>query len=151
VGLETSAALAVAALDLKLVRLLRAAMRPGAAGPGGSTPLVGPAARFEPRKRVEPGPAIEPRPHLRPEPAFEPRRTVRGGGMAPECCGRCAQVAPAAPEEAARPSASPVEPPWKVRPWEDRAVAPPRPVRKIKVVMTRSDSYCKGSVIDLFI
>jgi hypothetical protein len=151
VGLEATAALAVAALDLNLVRLLRAAMRPG--GPCGCGPLdlIHPGARFEPRKRVEPTPLIEPRPHVRPEPVFEPRMKVRGAGGA-ECCGGCAQVAPAAPEAAPRPLTSPLEPPWKVRPWEDRAVADrPRPVRKIKVVMTRSDSYCKGSVIDLFI
>jgi hypothetical protein len=113
---------------------------------------VRPAPRIEPRKRVEPAPVIEPRPHVRPEPTIEPRLKLHGGEGSAECCGRCAQLAPAAPAETVHRLASPVEPPWKVRPWERREWSPPpRPVRKIKVVMTRPDSYCKGSVIDVFI
>jgi hypothetical protein len=146
VGIESSVGLVVAAMDLEVVRLLRAAMGPRC-GCGGPLDLIHPGPRFEPRKRVEPEPKIEPRRHIHPAPRFEPRMKLRGG----ELKAACAQVAPAEPEEPAARSTSPVEPPWKVRPWEQNPPPPPRPVRKIKVFLTRSDSYCKGSVIDLFI
>ena len=89
---------------------------------------------------------------MRPEPVFEPREKLRADGIPVACCDSIAPFACAEPVEKASPSSSPIEPPWKVLPWEDwHRAPPPRPVRKIKIVMTRPDSYCKGSVIDLFI
>ena len=156
-GIESSVGLLVAALDLKLVRLVRAAMHNGASAAGGTGRLIRPQPVIEPRRRIEPEPQIEPRPHVRPEPVFEPREKLRGGAPALGCCNAC--VPPAAstePVEKATHSPSPIEPPWKVRPWEemrDAAVAPAvaPAVRKIKVIQVRSDIQCKGSVIDLFI
>jgi hypothetical protein len=148
VGLESSVNLVVAALDLNLVRLLRRAMNGGHAPCG---PLDGACrpAGFEPRRRHEPEPVIEPRKRVEPAPYFEPRRRIH---PRPELAVPPPQLAPAAPAEAATRPSSPIEPPWKVLPWERGAdFPPPRPVRKIKVFVTRPDSYCKGSVLDLFI
>ena len=149
-GIESSVGLVVAALDLKLVRLVRAAMQSGG-GPGDQK-TIHPQPVIEPRKRHHPDPVIEPRPHIRPEPVFEPR--VRPGiGESTWCRPQAgAPIAPAEPVEKASHSTSPIEPPWKVLPWErhddsDRV----RPVRKIKVIQARPDIQCTGTVIDLFI
>ena len=146
-GLESSVSLVVAALDLNLVRLLRRAMNDGCA-PCGPLHGVCRPARIEPRRRHEPEPVIESRKRIDPTPRFEPRRTIHPSPRVEPC----AQPAPAAPVEPATRPSCPVEPPWKVLPWERGTdFPPPRPVRKIKVFVTRPDSYCKGSVLDLFI
>lgn len=151
-GLDSSVGLVVATLDLQLVKLLRAAMRPGGGGPAGGVGLIHPQPVVEPRRRIEPEPVIEPRPHVRPEPVFEPRETIPFGPVRPACCGRCEPVAPTEPVEKSPHSSSPVEPPWKVLPWEDRPLPAPVPVvPKIKVIQAPPDIDCKGSVIDLFI
>ena len=96
---------------------------------------------------------IEPRRRIEPEPAFEPRPKHRPDGVPPACGCLPAGVASQATEPAekvSRPS-SPVEPPWKVLPWENPPQPAPRVARKIKVFLTRPDSHSKGSVIDLFI
>jgi hypothetical protein len=64
--------LVVAALDLKLVRLVRAAMRGVAAG---RVRPIHPAPVIEPRKRIEPEPEIEPR-----SGSSRRRCSSRGGG-----------------------------------------------------------------------
>jgi hypothetical protein len=152
VGIESSVGLIVASLDLQLVRMLRRAMQ----GAGGAAPsplhLVHPPPTVEPRKRTGGEPVVEPRPRVRPEPAFDPRPTLHGRATASDCCAGCAPLATAAPAERATAPSSPVEPPWKVLPWERGHEPPPaRPVRKIKVFVSRPDSFCKGSVLDLFI
>ncbi len=142
-GIEASASLIVAAMDLKLVRLLRDAMRSAdaAAGPigmacGGTSPGVAP------RRRIEPEARIEPRRVITPEPRIEPRQTIRVES-------RVVEVAPAPvplePEHPCR-THSPIQPPWKVRLWE----TPVPPAPKIKVVIQRPDIVSKGSLIDLF-
>jgi hypothetical protein len=140
--------LVVAALDLELVRLVRAAMRTDGAGSGR---VIHPEPVVEPRKRVEPEPEIEPRKRFHPEPAFEPRKKHRPEDVG-SCCAACVSAAPVESAEKVSHSPSPVEPPWKVLPWDERLRSmPPRPVRRIKVVQVRPDIQCKGSVIDLFI
>ena len=152
-GIESSVGLVVAALDLKLVRLVRAAMQNGVGGgSAGGAGLVRPQPVVEPRRRIEPEPQFEPRPRVRPEPMFEPRAKLFGAVPSLGCRDACVPTTPTEPVEKATHSPSPIEPPWKVRPWEemrDAAVAPP--VRKIKVIQVRPDIQCKGSVIDLFI
>ena len=147
-GIESSVGLVVAALDLKLVRLVRAAMRggccPGACGP------IHPTPKIEPRKRIEPEPEIEPRKRIEPTPVFEPRRRI-GVGYWCDWPGNCAQIAPAECVEKVSHSPSPLEPPWKVLPWEQQPDDRARPIRKIKIVEARPDIHCKGAVIDLFI
>ena len=151
-GLDSSVGLIVATLDLQLVKLLRAAMRPGAGGLAGEAGLIHPRPVIEPRRRIEPEPAFEPRPRVRPEPVFEPREKLAFGPVRPECCERCAPVTPTEPVEKSPHSSSSIEPPWKVLPWEDRPLpGPVRVVPKIKVIRNPPDIDCKGSVIDLFI
>ena len=152
VGLESSVGLVVAALDLKLVRLVRAAMQPGVGPAGAVGGTIRPTPVIEPRRRIEPEPVIEPRQKYRPEPVFEPRQRLGGCGLRCDCAGETAPAAPAEPVEKGSRSVSPIEPPWRVLPWEQ----PPeshrvRPLRKIKVIPPRPDIHCKGSVIDIFI
>jgi hypothetical protein len=143
--------LVVAALDLKLVRLLRAAMRPGCCGAGDGG-LIHPAPVIEPRKRFHPEPEFEPRPHVHPAPVFEPRPKLRGAAGLGGGCDGFAPAATVEPAEKACHSASPIEPPWKVLPWQDRHESDrARPVRKIKRFGVRPDIECKGFVIDVFI
>lgn len=151
-GLDSSVGLIVATLDLQLVKLLRAAMQPGAGGPSGGMRMIHPQPVVEPRRRIEPEPAVEPRPHVRPEPVFEPREKLGYGPLRPDCCDLRAPAVPTEPVEKSPHSSSPIEPPWKVLPWEDRPLpAPVRHVPKVKVIQARPDIQCKGSVIDLFI
>jgi len=153
VGLDSSANLIVAALDLKLVRLLRAAMRGGDCCPGvGCNRLIGPEKRFEPRRRIHPEPVIEPRPRHTPEPRFEPRPVHRPAevvGVRPGGCPPCPELTRA---DAKLPG-SPIQPPWKVLPWQDPAaeLSRPRPVQRVKVLIGRPDIFLKGGVIDIFI
>ena len=133
-----------------MVRLVRAAMAGGGAGKHPDGPIH-PAPKFEPRKRVEPEPVIEPRRRIEPEPRFDPRPKLRPYDVQPPCCAPCDAIATEPAEKVSR-SASPIEPPWKVLPWErtddsDRV----RPIRKIKVIQARPDIQCTGTVIDLFI
>jgi len=148
VGLDSHVSLVVAALDLELVRLVRAAMR-GNGGCDGK--VIHPEPRIEPRKRVEPEPKIEPRKRIHPEPAFEPRKRHRPEDVG-SCCAACVSAAPVESVEKVPHPPCPIEPPWKVLPWDERMrSAPPRPVRRIKAFRVRPDIQCKGSVIDLFI
>jgi hypothetical protein len=153
VGLDSSVNLVVAALDLKLVRLLRAAMRGGDCCPGpGCNRLIEPEDRFEPRKRIHPEPLIEPRLHFRPEPFFEPRPVHHPAevvGVLPgEAC-----PSPELPRADAKLPGSPIQPPWKVLPWQDARgeLSRPRTVQKVKVLIGRPDISLKGAVIDIFI
>lgn len=139
--------LLVASLDLQLVRLVRGAMATPA-GSGAPASGLGPAPTIiERRFRIEPEPEILPRKRIEPEPYVEPRRVVQlpdrfepsdRDGLAPP------------PYECYRPQTrSPIEPPWKVLPWEEPACPPPPP--KIKVVVPPPDVVHKGSLIDFFI
>jgi hypothetical protein len=142
VGLD--AALIVAASDLKVVKLLRAAMGTGG---GRATPL-GPAPTFHcdtfcPRRRIEPTPRIEPRKVIHPTPRFEPRPVIH---PRPRLDQPLALSAPVEPEQPIR-SHNPIQPPWKQLPWEMPIPAAP----KIKVVVHRTDVVSKGLLLDMFI
>lgn len=148
-------ALIVASLDLKLVRLLRAAMNGDG---GGAVSGLGPAPTvIERRFRVEPEPHILPRRRIEPEPRIEPRQVIRPADRyEPGACDPCVpRVLP--PLECYAPPPPPpackrhvIEPPWKVLPWE-QAPEYPRVERKIKVVIKPPDIVHKGSLIDFFI
>lgn len=148
-GLDSSVGLIVATLDLQLVRLVRAAMQSKGAGGGGGA--IHPQPVIEPRRRFHPEPKIEPRRHIHPEPSIHPALPEPNGPVRPRVW-ELSGAAPADPLEKIAHSPSPIQPPWKIRPWEacddcDRA----RPVRKVKVIEARPDIRSKGSVIDLFI
>jgi hypothetical protein len=141
VSLESTVSLLVASLDLKLVQLVRGAMAvadvngratapPGCNGAGGRD-------AFLPRRHIEPAPVYEPRRHIHPEPRPLLQPATR---LANETCDCAAYVAPAG-------SKSPIEPPWKVLPWEN----PPQPPPKIKFVLQRPDSArSKGVFVNVF-
>jgi hypothetical protein len=79
---------------------------------------------------------------VHPTPRFEPRPVHRKSD--PDLDGPCS--APVAPEQP-RIAKSPIQPPWKVLPWEN----PLPPAQVIKVVIRRPDNVNKGSIIDCFI
>ena len=148
----SSVNLLVASLDLKLVRLLREAMR-AADDRGGvdRNSLIGPAAMVEPRPQIRPEPVVEPRLHHHPEPVFEPRpvhRPAEPSATPPTCgCPASAEL----PRAEVKLSGSPIQPPWKVLPWQNPPAERPRPVQKVKLVIGRPDICNKGGVIDFFI
>jgi hypothetical protein len=127
--------LAVAALDLQLVRLLRSAMQPKvpqAVACPPSRPVV--VQRLTPQPvKVQPIPVPAPpalvlyrtEVHVRPVEA-------PAGGQEPGAT----RTAPA----------EPLPPPWKQPVWE-RPIEPPPP---IKVTVHRPDIISKGSLIDFF-
>lgn len=148
-GLESSVGLIVASLDLQLVRLVRAAMQPKGAGGGGG--VIRPQPVIEPRRRFHPEPRIEPRRILHPAPPIQAGPHDSSGPVRPRISELCGATAAESVEKIAQ-SPSPIQPPWKIRPWEtcddcNRA----QPVRKIKILEVRPDIQSKGSVIDLFI
>ena len=142
--------LLVAALDLKVVRLVRDAIRTtelsagGVPGPLGT--IVSPL-RLEARRRIEPELLIEPRVVYHPTPYIEPRPVIHPTptyAPAPVCQPPCEP--PTQPEDPCRPH-SPIQPPWRVLPWK----IPSQPPPKVKVVVIRPDIVSKGSLIDFFI
>jgi hypothetical protein len=137
--------LIVAALDLNLVRLLRGAMAPNPHGK--PVAFIGPAptsARLLTRPRIEPTPRFEPRPVVHPTPRFEPRPVIHPRPRVEPTPAICEP--PHDPEMPVR-SKSPIEPPWRVLPWE----TPPQPTPKVKLAIYRPDVVSKGSLIDFFI
>jgi len=132
-----------------LVQLVRGAMRAAdeQGHPCGRN-LIVPNREIEPRLRFHPEPVIERRRHIVPEPKIEPRlvRSVDGGYPCP-CPPVVVEVAPAD----AKSSGSPIQPPWKVLPWDAPPAETPRPVHRVKVVIGPPDMCSKGNVIDLFI
>lgn len=151
--MDSAASLVVASLDLQLVRLLRDAIRTadlssgGACCPPGAGSLP-PAAIVEPRRRIEPEPVYEPRRHIHPTPRYEPRRVVRlpGSDAASPACACCPDATAPTPPASSK---SPIEPPWKVLPWEELPPCPPAKI--VKVAVAPPDSVRKGKLIDLFI
>jgi len=146
VGLEASANLLVAALDLKLVKQLRDAIRTadiagGKFGPRGS--FFEPAATLEPRRSITPEPRIEPRPVIHPTPRFEPRPVIHPTPRLEFLT----STSPASSEPNHCPRTGPILPPWKKPVWEIPMPPPPH----IKLVRYRPDIHHKGSLIDLFI
>lgn len=139
VGLDSSIPAIVAALDLKLVRLIRAAIAENRACQGRGV--------IAPRFRHEPDPRIEPRKVIHPTPRFEPRPVIH-----PTACVEPVPPQFAPPVEPERPSttASPIQPPWKLVPWAQPAPpATPPPPPPVKVVRYRPDMVHRGMMIDV--
>ena len=142
-GLVDNVNLLVASLDLKLVQLVRGAMRAAdaAGGRGCSAHPLGPAPTPVGRLVHRPQSRIDPRPVIHPTPRFEPRPVLHP---------RPAEAPPAAPPaspEVPRITRSPLEPPWKVLPWE----APPALPPKTKIIVKPPDLPNKGRLFDVFI
>lgn len=156
-GLEAVASLVVATLDLQVVRLLRDAIRTTELS--GQTPPLDPAGvpvdgPPPPVRHLHPEPVVEPTRHLHPPPIVEPREVIH---LAPRIlppnpigCPPCDGADPCARDG----HKSPVEPPWKVVPWDPRFAAarqPPAPAKVVKLVIRPPDSSHKGTLIDFFI
>ena len=148
--LGSQVSLIVASLSLAEVRLVRGAILAAdiqsvKSGRGREVEPV-----IEPRRRFHPDPIIEPRIHVHPSPKVEPRPLLRPlPRIDPGPCCHCATdegaaIVPAAP---APELLSPLQPPWKVLPWEE----PRKPAPMIKVTVYRSDVIHKGSLFDFFI
>jgi hypothetical protein len=146
VGLDSNnVALLLAALDLKLVQLVRGAMRAADEAAGKELGALVREPEFQPRQVIHPEPRYEPRPVIHPEPRYEPRPVIHPAPRVVEpppavCC-------PPGPEHKPRITPSPFVPPWKVLPWEN----PPQPLLKVKVIKLKPDIVRKGSLIDCFI
>jgi hypothetical protein len=150
VGVADIPSLIVASADLRVVQLLRDAIRTADIQSGRGQPVsgLGPApTHIERRFRVQPETEILPRKRIEPEPRIEPRQVIRPADQfEPREC----DLVPV-PVECYRPctTRSPVEPPWKVLPWEmpiDCRVPP-----RVKAVVRPPDIIHKGSLIDFFI
>src|SRR5438093_125762 len=83
VSLQSSSSLIVASFDLKLVQLLRGAIRAADAASGRGAPIafIGPAPTFAAgrlgsRRVLHPEPRFEPRPVIHPTPRFLPRPVI---------------------------------------------------------------------------
>jgi hypothetical protein len=142
--------LITATLDLQLVRLLRQAMRTADIASGKCQPIValGPAPNCpvaHDHPIVEPTPRFEPRPVIHPTPRFEPRPRIHPS-EAPR-----PKLIPvdviAIPVEEAHAAKSPIEPPWKVLPWQN----PPPMAPRLKVLIRPVDVCRKGSILDVFV
>jgi len=131
----------VAALDLQLVRGLRAALQDDIQH--GVHPLGPAPQQILPRQRIDPEPYIEPRRHITPTPHFEPRPVYHPEPKFAPGEDFCPPSSPLPEDPGGR---CPIEPPWKVRPWEQ-----PVPIKlEVKVVVVRPDIVSKGSLIDFF-
>jgi len=147
VGFGDVAAIAVASLDLELVKLLRGAIRAadiagGKFGPGGGcgvlarNPIIDPRPHLHPEVRIEPRPVLHPTPRILPRPIIHP--TPR---LEPEC------PAPTCVPESPKPEPCPIQPPWKQLVWQ----TPIPPHTTLKVAQYKTDIHHKGSMLDTFI
>jgi hypothetical protein len=149
--LATNASLIVAALDLQVVRLLRAAIR--------SADLQSLADRQAPAATAARSAErsshrccdfyCDSRRYVCPKPVYAPRRVLHPTPRIDlHCAPRLAldrHEKVAEPATAATPS--PIQAPWKTLAWKDT----PRVTMKVKMVQHRTDIINKGSLIDYFI
>ena len=138
-GLESSINLLVTAMDLKLVQSVVRAMR-AVDGPCRPGSLIRPAARIEPRKVIEPTPRFESRVVYTPTPRIEGRWVHHPEPRIDN------PAAPPSSPEAPRPIQWPIQPPWKVLPWDNM----PQPA-PLKVIHKPPDVSTKGRLFDVFI
>lgn len=142
-GLDSSINLIVAAMDLSLVRLVRDAMRTAdnsAAGVASTHPAA--CDRFESRN-LHPTPVYEPRRVLHPTPRYEPRPVLHPTPRVE--CPPVDRESDCEPKPQAK--TNPIQPPWKVMPWQNPPELPP----VIKIVLKNPDVHRSGRLIDCFI
>jgi len=142
--LDSNIALVVAALDLKLVKLLRDAIRTTDLAGAKQNGAIGPAPEILPRRHIHPEPVYEARPHVHPTPKYEARPVIHPPPrveVAPPI------VIPPTPQCESHCHKSPFVPPWKVMPWQN----PPQPALKVKVLKLKPDIVRKGLLLDCFL
>ncbi len=130
-------------MELSVVQLIRQAIRTADLSSAAAGGQVG-SAVIEPRRHLQPEPQIEPRQHFHPTPVYERRPVIH-----PQP--RVEQLALASPPEIPTPHITrpenPIQPPWKVLPWEN----PSQSRQTIKIVVHRTDVTHKGMMLDLFV
>lgn len=143
-ALPANIAFVTAALDLKLVRLIRAAIAPPLCrGPGPCHPTD----RFEPRKVLHPTPRFEPRPVVHPTAQIEPRPVIT---PAPRVEAPPVQYSTASqPDPGNPPRRLTLEPPWAALPWEQPLPLAAQPAPVVKRVVYRTDTAGIGRRIDV--
>ncbi|HSI32440.1 MAG: hypothetical protein ACAI43_14570 [Phycisphaerae bacterium] len=143
-----SPALLIAAMDLKLVRLIRGAMAAAdlAAGKCGSAHPLGPdpEPEFNTRRHLTPTPVYEPRRHIHPTPKFEPRPVIH---LRPRVVVDPPIRVPAEPCLHPDAGSKLPPPPWKLPPCQP---VPAQPVQKVKLVRLKPDIVRTGTMIDCF-
>lgn len=145
-NLDAQVSLVVAALDLKLVQLLRGAIRAADQGARSNLPFeLTPTP--EPRRHIHPEPTFEPRPHIHPTPRFEPRPVYHPTPRYEQAKLDCDRTGPVEVVVYKPIIEQPLRPPWKIMPWEN----PPQPAPKVKVTLYRPDIVHKGSLLDFFV
>ncbi len=147
--LQTQASLIVASFDLKLVQLLRQAIRTadlsgGKVGRDLACDTFGNGC-CEPRQHIHPEPRYEPRPVLHPTPRYEPREVRRPTHYLPAC----PPPAPDCCEKTAKSDTNcgPLPPPWRMPVSKNSLQTAPL----VKVFIHRTDVHNKGSLIDVFL
>lgn len=143
--LQTQASLIVASFDLKVVQLLRAAIRTADLSEGTVGRQIAceqrQEDRFEDRRHLHPEPVYEPRPVLHPTPRYEPREVHRPVHIIDDPC-------PPAPLGCKTDgNVGPLPPPWRL-PVSEKS-SQPAPI--VKVSIHRTDVHNKGSLIDIFL
>jgi len=146
-ALESRVDVLAAALDLKVVQLVRQAIRAAdaQARPNG---LPGPAPGAQPRPVIHPTPRFDPRPVIHPSPRFDPRPVLHPQSSIEQdrlACDRCLNGNEVVVYKS--PTEQPLQLPWKSAPWENRT--PPAP--KIKLARPHPDIIHKGTLLDFFI
>ncbi len=144
-SLSSQAALITATLDLSLVQSLVGAIRTADLT---SAAEAGPVRREISTERTDfycccpSQPLIEPRPHLHPAAVYEPAPVIHSH---PRLALDAATYGNPLPPPHRTPS--PIQPPWKVLPWEN----PSQPCQTIKVHKYHTDVIPSGMLLDLFV
>jgi hypothetical protein len=150
---EDIISLITATADLRVVSLLRDAIRTADLSSGKRFPIakIGPAPDIiERRFRLQPETEILPRKRIEPTPRIEPRRVIRPPDRFEPCGEKLVPIPIPDPSCPCNPHfKSPIQPPWKVLPWQEPPAV--RPAPRIKVVVRPPDIVHKGSLIDFFI
>jgi hypothetical protein len=142
-SLQTEASLIVAAFDLKVVQLLRDAIRTADLSQAGKGSSNSPAAIFEQRPHIHPTPIYEPRPHVHPTPVYEARPVIHPHPRVEQVELGCCQTCLPTPMKLENP----IQPPWKILPWENAV----QPRQTVKIHLIHTDVVHKGTVLDLFV
>ena len=143
-SLQTQAALVVAAFDLKVVQLLRDAIRTADLSSAANNVGAVPAATLEPRRHIHADPVYEPRVHIHPAPIYQARPVIHQKPRVElEAIAGWRAFSPIKPMH----GENPIQPPWKVLPWENAV----QPRQTVKIHLIHTDVVHKGTVLDLFV
>jgi hypothetical protein len=145
-SLQTQAELIVASFDLKVVQLIRGAMR-AADLQGQRDALMVPAPTIEPRPHLHPDEVVEPRRHIHPAPVYDNPQLIHQKARVALEPNDSTHSIPQSSDAPPAKTSSPIQPPWKVLPW-------PQPIssrQTVKVHRLHTDVSHRGAMLDLFV